>query len=43
MPRAFVEEVQEKAVNLGMAWMFPSNDAELVERNRKVSKGTIDP
>lgn len=39
--RPFVEEVQEKAVNFGMALMFPSDDAELAERNRKLAEGTI--
>ena len=40
--RPFVEEVQEKAVGLGMALMFPSNDAEIAERNRKLSEGAIE-
>jgi 2-polyprenyl-6-methoxyphenol hydroxylase-like FAD-dependent oxidoreductase len=40
--RPFVEEVQEKAVSLGMALMFPSDEAELAERNRKLSEGAID-
>ena len=38
----FVEEVQEKAVRFGMAVMFPSDDAELTERNRKLNEGIID-
>ena len=38
----FVEEVQEKAVSFGLALMFPSDDAEIAERNRKLSEGTID-
>ena len=38
----FVEEVQEKAVSLGMALMFPSDDAEIEERNRKLSEGTVE-
>jgi 2-polyprenyl-6-methoxyphenol hydroxylase-like FAD-dependent oxidoreductase len=38
----FVEAVQEKAVSFGMAMMFPSDDAELAERNRKLSEGLID-
>jgi len=33
---------QEKAVSLGMPLMFPSDDAEIAERNRKLSEGTID-
>jgi len=40
--RPFVEEVQEKAVSLGLALMFPSGDAELAERNRKLSEGAIE-
>ena len=40
--RRFVEEVQEKAASFGMALMFPSDDAELAERNRKLSEGAID-
>jgi 2-polyprenyl-6-methoxyphenol hydroxylase-like FAD-dependent oxidoreductase len=40
--RPFVEEVQEKAVNYGMALMFPSDDAEMAERNRKLSAGDVD-
>jgi 2-polyprenyl-6-methoxyphenol hydroxylase-like FAD-dependent oxidoreductase len=38
----FVKAVQEKAVSLGMALMFPSDDTELAERNRKLSEGLID-
>jgi 2-polyprenyl-6-methoxyphenol hydroxylase-like FAD-dependent oxidoreductase len=40
--RPFVEAVQEKAVSFGMAMMFPSDNAELAERNRKLSAGLID-
>jgi 2-polyprenyl-6-methoxyphenol hydroxylase-like FAD-dependent oxidoreductase len=40
--RPFVDEVQEKAVSFGMALMFPSDDAEIAERNRNLSEGTID-
>ena len=40
--RPFVEAVQEKAVSLGMALMFPADDAEMAERNRKLSEGAID-
>jgi 2-polyprenyl-6-methoxyphenol hydroxylase-like FAD-dependent oxidoreductase len=39
--RPFVEEMQEKAVSFGMALMFPSNDAEIAERNRKLREGSI--
>ncbi len=39
----FVDEVQKKAVSFGMALMFTSNDAEIAERNRKLSAGTRDP
>jgi len=34
--------VQEKAASVGMALMFPSDDAEIAERNRKLSEGNID-
>jgi 2-polyprenyl-6-methoxyphenol hydroxylase-like FAD-dependent oxidoreductase len=40
--RPFVDAVQEKAVSSGMALMFPSDDSEIAERNRKLSEGTID-
>ena len=40
--RPFVDEVQEKAASFGMALMFPSDDAEIAERNRKLSEGTIE-
>jgi 2-polyprenyl-6-methoxyphenol hydroxylase-like FAD-dependent oxidoreductase len=40
--RPFVDEVQERAVSSGMALMFPSDDSEIAERNRKLSEGTID-
>jgi len=39
---AFVEAVQDRAVSFGMALMFPSNDAEIAERNRKLGEGTIE-
>jgi 2-polyprenyl-6-methoxyphenol hydroxylase-like FAD-dependent oxidoreductase len=38
----YVEAVQEKAVSFGMAMMFPTDDAELAEHNRKLSEGVID-
>jgi 2-polyprenyl-6-methoxyphenol hydroxylase-like FAD-dependent oxidoreductase len=40
--RAYVAEVQETAVSLGMALMFPTDDAEIAERNRKLSDGALD-
>jgi 2-polyprenyl-6-methoxyphenol hydroxylase-like FAD-dependent oxidoreductase len=40
--RPFVEQVQEKAASVGMALMFPFDDAELAERNRKLGEGAID-
>ena len=40
--RPFVEEVQEKAVSFGMAMMFPSDDTEILERNRRLSEGAVD-
>lgn len=39
--RPFVDAVQEKAASAGMATMFPSDDTELAERNRKLSEGTL--
>jgi 2-polyprenyl-6-methoxyphenol hydroxylase-like FAD-dependent oxidoreductase len=36
--RPLVDEVQEKAVNFGMAMMFPSDEAEIAERNRKLKE-----
>ena len=38
----FVEQGQEKAVRFGMKTMSPSDDAEIAERNRKLSEGSID-
>jgi 2-polyprenyl-6-methoxyphenol hydroxylase-like FAD-dependent oxidoreductase len=38
----FVEKIQEKAVSVGMALMFPSDDAEIAERNRKLGEGIVD-
>ena len=40
--RPFVDEVQERAANLGMAMMFPSDDAQIAERNRQLGEGLID-
>jgi 2-polyprenyl-6-methoxyphenol hydroxylase-like FAD-dependent oxidoreductase len=37
-----VYAVQERAARLGMMLMFPSDDAEIAERNRKLSEGAID-
>jgi 2-polyprenyl-6-methoxyphenol hydroxylase-like FAD-dependent oxidoreductase len=37
-----VKEVQEKAVSAGMALMFPSDESEIADRNRKLSEGRID-
>jgi 2-polyprenyl-6-methoxyphenol hydroxylase-like FAD-dependent oxidoreductase len=39
--RPFIDEVQEKAARLGMALMFPSDEAEIAERNRKLGEGSI--
>jgi 2-polyprenyl-6-methoxyphenol hydroxylase-like FAD-dependent oxidoreductase len=39
--RSFVEEVQERAVSFGMAIMFPSDDNELAERDRKLNEGAL--
>jgi hypothetical protein len=38
----FVDEVQEKAVRSGMALMFPADDVEIAERDRKLIEGAID-
>jgi 2-polyprenyl-6-methoxyphenol hydroxylase-like FAD-dependent oxidoreductase len=40
--RPFVKEVQEKAVHFGMTMMFPADDLELAERDRKISAGILD-
>jgi len=39
---AFVEEVQERAANEGMATIFPADDAEMTERDRKLHDGELD-
>lgn len=39
---AFVEEVQQRAANDGMATIFPADDAEMVERDRKLRDGKLD-
>jgi len=38
----FVEEVQERAANDGMATIFPADDAEMTERDRKLRDGGLD-
>ncbi len=40
--RPFVDAVQEKAVNVGLTLMFPANDAEIAERDRKLCEGDFD-
>ncbi len=40
--RPFVEEVQERAATIGMSMLFPADEAELAERNRRLREGTID-
>lgn len=40
--RLFVEEVQEKAVSFGMMMIFPADDVELAERDRKIGMGILD-
>jgi 2-polyprenyl-6-methoxyphenol hydroxylase-like FAD-dependent oxidoreductase len=40
--RPFVESVQQRAASDGMAMMFPSDDAELAERDRKLAEGAMD-
>jgi 2-polyprenyl-6-methoxyphenol hydroxylase-like FAD-dependent oxidoreductase len=39
--RPFVEEVQEQAATVGMALMFPADERELAERDRKMATGDI--
>ena len=39
---AFVDDVQERAVNDGMATIFPADDAEIAERDRKFRDGKFD-
>jgi 2-polyprenyl-6-methoxyphenol hydroxylase-like FAD-dependent oxidoreductase len=39
---AFVEEVQQRAANEGMAMIFPADDAEISERDRKLRDGQLD-
>lgn len=40
--RSFVEEVQEEAATHGMSMLFPADERELDERNRKLLEGEID-
>jgi 2-polyprenyl-6-methoxyphenol hydroxylase-like FAD-dependent oxidoreductase len=40
--RAFVDDVQQRAVNDGMATIFPADDAEISERDRKLRDGALD-
>jgi 2-polyprenyl-6-methoxyphenol hydroxylase-like FAD-dependent oxidoreductase len=40
--RPFVEEVQERAATDGMSLLFPADELELAERNRKLLEGAID-
>ena len=40
--RPFVEEVQERAATSGLSTMFPADDAELSERDRRLASGEID-
>ena len=39
---AFVDEIQERAANDGMATIFPADDAEMSERDRKLRDGELD-
>jgi 2-polyprenyl-6-methoxyphenol hydroxylase-like FAD-dependent oxidoreductase len=39
---AFVDEVQIRAANDGMATIFPADDAEISERDRKLRDGELD-
>jgi 2-polyprenyl-6-methoxyphenol hydroxylase-like FAD-dependent oxidoreductase len=38
----FAEEVQERAAKDGMATIFPADDAEMTERDRKLRDGALD-
>jgi len=40
--RSFVEDVQERAATSGLEMMFPADDAEFAERDRKLAEGEID-
>ena len=40
---AFVDQVQTRAASDGMATIFPANDAELTERDRKLRVGDLNP
>jgi 2-polyprenyl-6-methoxyphenol hydroxylase-like FAD-dependent oxidoreductase len=40
--RVFVDDVQQRAVNDGMATIFPADDAEISERDRKLRDGELD-
>lgn len=40
--RPFVEEVQERAATSGLEMMFPADDAEFAERDRKLAANEID-
>jgi len=40
--QAFVDEVQIRAANDGMATIFPADDAEISERDRKLRDGELD-
>lgn len=39
---AFVEEIQDRAASDGMATIFPADDAEMMERDRKLREGDLD-
>ena len=40
--RPFVDQIQEKAVSNGLAIMFPTDEAELAERDRRIGAGNLD-
>jgi len=40
--RPFVEEVQERAATNGVAMMFPGDEIELAERDRKLLASEMD-
>ena len=40
--RPFVEQVQDRAATVGMSLLFPADDLELAERDRKLQAGDIE-
>ena len=38
----FVDEVQRRAANEGMATIFPADEAQLAERDRRLGEGALE-